>query len=413
MHTGMASLTQLHYKVHTSTFRRVHSRSQGLLKSGKLSQLQGSAFPSIHINQSCICCTKLTPWESSPVTYAPTDNQSDTFLPQSANIFETLESSKTAESPIANAEGVLETGSQPGLQFQFFKWPLWLLGPSILLATGMVPTLWLPISSIFLGTNIASLLSLIGLDCIFNLGATLFLLMADACSRPKSLTQDCKSKAPFSYQFWNIVATLTGFIIPLLVMFGSQKGFLQPQLPFIPFAVLLGPYLLLLSVQFLTEMLTWHWQSPVWLVTPVIYESYRVLQLMRGLKLGVELSAPAWVMHTIRGLVCWWVLILGLQLMRVAWFAGLAARTRKQQLSSDTSSANVVNKLVYLFSTSTYEDGRIIRQKGMIDGGRRGNQPVYIKENVAKSINHIENGFLDYYAELTQSPTTHSICTTT
>jgi hypothetical protein len=62
---------------------------------------------------------------------------------------------------------------------------------------------------------------------------------------------------------------------------------------------------------------------------------------MRGLKLGVELTAPAWMMHTIRGLVCWWVLILGLQLMRVAWFAGLAARARKvQSSSSDTSAAN-------------------------------------------------------------------------
>jgi hypothetical protein len=62
---------------------------------------------------------------------------------------------------------------------------------------------------------------------------------------------------------------------------------------------------------------------------------------MRGLKLGVELTAPAWMMHTIRGLVCWWVLILGLQLMRVAWFAGLAARARKDQSpSSDTSAAN-------------------------------------------------------------------------
>jgi len=340
MNTGMASLTQVHYKVHTSTFKRVNPRNQGLLKSGKLFQLPGSAFPSIHINLSRVRCTKLTPWESSSVTYAPTDNQSDKFLPESANIFETLESSKTTESSTANAEGAVETRSQPGLELQFFKWPLWLLGPSVLLATGMVPTLWLPISSIFLGPNIASLLSLIGLDCLFNLGASLFLLMADACSRPKYPTEECKSKAPFSYQFWNVVATLTGFIIPLLLMFGSQKGFLQPQLPFIPFAVLLGPYLLLLSVQFLTEMLTWHWQSPVWLVTPVIYESYRVLQLMRGLKLGVELNAPAWMMHTIRGLVCWWVLIVGLQLMRVAWFAGLTARARKQRLSSDTSSAN-------------------------------------------------------------------------
>lgn len=339
MNTGMTSLIQAHYGVHTATFRRVQSRSRGLLKSGKLFQSRQSAFPSIHINQTYVCCTKLTPWESSPVTYAPTDNQSDTFLQQSANIFETLESNKTADSSTTNAEGVVEAISQPGLQLQFFKWPLWLLGPSVLLATGMAPTLWLPISSIFLGPNIASLLSLVGLDFIFNLGATLFLLMADACSRPKYPTQDCKSKAPFSYRFWNVVATLTGFIIPLLMMFGSQKNILQPQLPIISFAVLLGPYLLLLSVQFLTEMLTWHWQSPVWLVTPVIYESYRVLQLMRGLKLGVELSAPAWVMHTIRGLVCWWVLILGLQLMRVAWFAGLAARARKQQLSSDTSSA--------------------------------------------------------------------------
>ncbi|KAK7349685.1 hypothetical protein VNO77_07250 [Canavalia gladiata] len=341
MNIGMALLTPIHYRTHTSTFKRVHPGSQGLLQSGKLFQLKGLTFPSIHINQSRICCTKLTPWESSPVTFAPTDNQSDNFLQNSANIFETLESSKPADSSTANAEGLIETKNQPGLQLQFFKWPLWLLGPSILLATGMVPTLWLPISSIFLGPNIASLLSLIGLDCIFNLGATLFLLMADSCARPKYTSQDCNSKAPFSYQFWNIVATLTGFIIPLLLMFGSEKGFLLPQLPFISFAVLMGPYLLLLSVQFLTEILTWHWQSPVWLVTPVIYESYRVLQLMRGLKLGAELSAPAWVMHTIRGLVCWWVLILGLQLMRVAWFAGLAARARKQQLSSsDTSAAS-------------------------------------------------------------------------
>ncbi|TXG62647.1 hypothetical protein EZV62_009641 [Acer yangbiense] len=158
--------------------------------------------------------------------------------------------------------------------------------------------------------------------------------MADSCARPKRLTQSCNSKPPFSYQFWNMVANVTGFIIPVLLLFGSQKGFVQPQLSFIPCAVLLGPYLLLLSVQVLTELLTWHWQSPVWLVTPVVYESYRVLQLMRGLKLGAELSAPAWMMHTIRGLVCWWVLILGMQLMRVAWFAGFTTRARKQQYSS-------------------------------------------------------------------------------
>ncbi|XP_058734604.1 uncharacterized protein LOC131606388 [Vicia villosa] len=338
----MASmLTHTHHILHTSSFPTPRSRSQGLLKSGKPLQLQRFNFPSIRINQSFIRCTKLTPWEPSPVSYTPTDDQSDNFLQSTADIFETLESSQVAESPTVNTEGLVEKNDQPGPELQFIKWPMWLLGPAVLLATGMVPTLWLPISSIFLGSNIASLLSLIGLDCIFNLGATLFLLMADSCSRPKHPTQDCKSKAPFSYQFWNIVATFTGFIVPLATMFIAQKGFLKPQLPSISFLVLLGPYLLLLSVQVLTELLTWHWQSPVWLVTPIIYESYRVLQLMRGLKLGVELSAPEWMMHTIRGLVCWWVLVLGLQLMRVAWYAGLTARARKDQSSSsDTSAAN-------------------------------------------------------------------------
>ncbi|KAF7825330.1 uncharacterized protein G2W53_016494 [Senna tora] len=338
----MASLAQPHFKIQTITFGRAHPRSLGLLKSGKV--FQGLTFPRIYTKQSCVCCTKLTPWEPSPVTYAPTDNNGEKFLQNSANIFETLDSSKTDEPALNKAEVSVETTFKPGVQFQFLKWPMWLLGPSVLLTTGMVPTLWLPISSIFLGPNIASLLSLIGLDCIFNLGATLFLLMADSCARPKHPTDECNSNAPFSYQFWNIVATLTGFILPMLLMFGSERGFLLPQLPLISFAVLLGPYLLLLSVQILTEILTWHWQSPVWLVTPIIYESYRVLQLMRGLRLGPELNAPAWMMHTIRGLVCWWVLILGLQLMRVAWFAGLAAQARHKQSSSPATSVAAISE---------------------------------------------------------------------
>ena len=280
-------------------------------------------LPRLCHKQLPIFCTNLTPWKPSP-----------DFLKESTNIFETLTTDTTAEASEHKIEDFAASKTQPFLdKFQYLKWPMWLLGPSLLLATGMVPTLWLPLSSIFLGPNIASLLSLIGLDCIFNLGASLFLLMADSCGRPKSPTQPCTSKPPFSYQLWNVVATIIGFVIPLMILFGSQKGFLQPHLPCISFAVLLGPYLLLLSVQILVELLTWHWQSPVWLVTPIVYEAYRVLQLMRGLKLGAELSAPAWMVHTIRGLVCWWVLILGMQIMRVAWYAGFTAYARHHQSS--------------------------------------------------------------------------------
>lgn len=324
----MASLAQTPFMMSANNVRRVHPAMQKSVNTSNTIHIP--TFSHIRIKLSPVCCTKMTRWEPSAASYAPTESAGDNFLNKTSNIFETLSSISNDEAPETNSETLTDASNQTKTELQVLKWPMWLLGPSLLLITGMVPTLWLPISSIFLGPNIASLLSLVGLDCIFNLGATLFLLMADSCARPKQPEQACKSKPPFSYQFWNMVATVSGFIVPLIMAFGSQKGLLQPQLPFISFAVLLGPYLLLISVQILTEMLTWHWQSPVWLVTPVVYESYRLLQLMRGLKLGTELSAPAWMMHTIRGLVSWWVLILGMQLMRVAWFAGFSARARKQ-----------------------------------------------------------------------------------
>lgn len=331
MNLGMASLARSPSAMSITRIPQGHSKILQLLKASKVPYVL--PFRRVHIRRSPVCCTKFPQWEPSPATYALTEKAGDKFLDKSSELFETLRSESSDskdEASITKAEDRTDTTNQPVAQLQFLKWPLWLLGPSVLLGTGMVPTLWLPISTIFIGPNVVSLLSLIGLDCIFNLGCTLFLLMADYCAKSKNLGQASKSKPPVSYQFWNLVATLTGLAIPLMMLFGSQKGYLQPQLPFIPYAVLLGPYILLLSVQMLTEMLTWHWESPIWLVTPVVYEAYRVLQLMRGLKLGVELSAPAWMMHTIRGLVCWWVLILGVQLMRVAWFAGFTARAQRQ-----------------------------------------------------------------------------------
>lgn len=310
-------------------------RTSKWLKADKF--LPGLTFSPVRMKLYPLLCTKLTPWDPSPVTYASPEKGTDTFLKESTNIFENLEANNVKISK-TDAEELSEEKYNPSVKLELLKWPLWLLGPTLLLATGMVPTLWLPLSSVFIGTNIASLFSLIGLDCIFNIGATIFLLMADSCAHTKFPTEARNSKVPSSYKFWNIVASVTGFVVPLLMMFGSQRGLFQPALPSISFAVLLGPYLLLQFVQVLTEMLTWHWRSPVWLVTPIVYESYRVLQLMRGLKLGVEIGAPAWMMHTIRGLVSWWVLILGMQLMRVAWFAGFAAKTRQNLSSSAVAS---------------------------------------------------------------------------
>lgn len=288
-----------------------------------------------------VLCTKMSQWEPSPfIRSSSAQEAGNIVLEKTANVFESIVSETAEEEEEEKVDSSQTTNSH---QVEVFKWPIWLLGPSVLLTSGMAPTLWLPLSSVFVGSNVVSVLSLIGLDCIFNLGATLFLLMADSCARPKDPSVSCKSKPPFSYKFWNVFALLTGFLVPTLLLFGSQTGLLgslQPELPFISSAVLLFPYFILLAVQTLTEILTWSWQSPVWLVTPVVYEAYRVLQLMRGLKLSAEVNAPVWVVHMIRGLVSWWVLILGMQLMRVAWFAGYASRTTRANQQPELSVAS-------------------------------------------------------------------------
>ncbi|KAL3516942.1 hypothetical protein ACH5RR_023844 [Cinchona calisaya] len=317
---------------HSTSFLSVGNLSLDRHKQLKLWKFQ-NPLPRTGIRRLSICRSNLTPWEPAEVAYAPTSDAEGKFLQKTGNIFEALNSNQTDEATSENSKEETNSSHQPMLQLDYLRWSVWLLGPTILLATGIVPTLWLPVSSVFLGPNIASLLSLTGLDCIFNLGAFLFLLLADSCARPKNPNHAFGSRPPVSYQFWNMVANVMGFAVPLLMLFTSQKGFLLPFLPSISFLVLLGPYLLLLSVQMLTEMLIWHWQSPVWLMTPVVYEAYRLLQLMRGLKLGAELTAPAWMLHTIRGLVCWWVLVLGMQLMRVAWYAGVTARKSQQEPS--------------------------------------------------------------------------------
>eukprot|EP00897_Mesotaenium_endlicherianum_P000197 jgi/Mesen1/10178/ME000076S09688 len=59
----------------------------------------------------------------------------------------------------------------------------WVLGPLVLLLTGVAPRLWLRSSSLFVGSSTAGVLALLGLDGVFNVGAAAFFLMASSlCS---------------------------------------------------------------------------------------------------------------------------------------------------------------------------------------------------------------------------------------
>uniref|UniRef100_A0A0E0DGN2 Uncharacterized protein n=2 Tax=Oryza TaxID=4527 RepID=A0A0E0DGN2_9ORYZ len=316
-------------KAHIRNRRQIHENGQIRLPKS----LYWKPLHSGHFENIVLRCTQNLSWEAS-LPYASAEDGANII--KGTEVVEPIDTEEAPEIPILQSDqDFVEVIKEPSMQLTTFKLPMWLLGPSILLVTSIVPTLWLPLSSVFLGPNIAGLLSLVGLDFIFNMGAMLFFLMADACGRPEANSSELIKQIPTSYRFWNLAASIVGFLVPLALFFASHKGTLQPHIPFIPFAVLLGPYLLLLSVQVLTEMLTWHWKSPVWLVAPVVYEGYRVLQLMRGLQLADEITAPGWMVQSLRGLVSWWVLVLGIQLMRVAWFAGLNFASTSRYGASD------------------------------------------------------------------------------
>ena len=106
----------------TITFSHFHPKSLTLLKSSNV--LRVLSFPQIRIKQPPVGCTKLTPWESSPVTYAPTETTGDNFLKKATNLFETLKSNNTAEVPVTNTEDVTDSSNQPAVQLQFHKWPM-------------------------------------------------------------------------------------------------------------------------------------------------------------------------------------------------------------------------------------------------------------------------------------------------
>ncbi|PWZ07323.1 hypothetical protein Zm00014a_028404 [Zea mays] len=177
-------------------------------------------------------------------------SEDDASIIKGTCVVEPIDTEEAPQIPILQSdEDVVEVKNEPSWHLKAFKLPMWLVRPSILLVTGIVPTLWLPLSSAFHGPNVAGLLSLVRLDFIFNMGAMLFFLMADACSRQENNIFDLKRQIPISYMFWNLAATIVGFVVPFALFFASRRGTLQPQLPFVPFGVLLGPYLLLLSVQ--------------------------------------------------------------------------------------------------------------------------------------------------------------------
>lgn len=95
---GMASLAQAPSTMASVTVPKVHHRGMKLFQPSI--SLHRFTFPHIRIKHPPVCCTKLTPWEPSSVTYSPTEEKGSDFLRGTSNIFETLNSDSIIEAPV-------------------------------------------------------------------------------------------------------------------------------------------------------------------------------------------------------------------------------------------------------------------------------------------------------------------------
>lgn len=171
---------------------------------------------------------------------------------------------------------------------------LWFLGPAVLVASFVFPSLYLRkiLSAVFEDSLLTDFLILFFTEFLFYCGVAVFLLVVDHLRRPivPVLGVSHENLNPKLGQRISSVAVLAlSLIIPLVTM-----GFVWPWTGPAASATL-APYLVGIVVQFAFEQYAKRIKSPSLPVVPVIFQVYRLHQLNRAAQLVTALS------FTVRG----------------------------------------------------------------------------------------------------------------
>ncbi|XWS60766.1 hypothetical protein CRYUN_Cryun07bG0065000 [Craigia yunnanensis] len=169
---------------------------------------------------------------------------------------------------------------------------LWFIGPAVLVASFILPSLYLRriLSSILEDSLLTDFLILFFAEALFYCGVAIFLLLIDHLRRPIGLDSTAETLAPHFGQRISSVATLVlSLIIPMVTM-GLVWPWTGPAA-----SATLAPYLVGIVVQFAFEQYARHLKSPSWPVIPIIFQVYRLHQLNRAAQLVTALS------FTVRG----------------------------------------------------------------------------------------------------------------
>ncbi|XP_047939689.1 uncharacterized protein LOC125187192 [Salvia hispanica] len=166
---------------------------------------------------------------------------------------------------------------------------LWLVGPTVLVASFVFPSLYLRriISSIFEDSLLTDFLILFFTEAIFYCGTAVFLVLLDRLRRPKEPTYAETSQIlvpRFGDRISSVAVLVLSLVIPTVTM-----GFVWPWTGPAASATL-APYLVGIIVQFAFEQYARYVSSPSWPSIPVIFQVYRLHQLNRAAQLVTALS---------------------------------------------------------------------------------------------------------------------------
>ncbi|KAK8477800.1 hypothetical protein V6N11_061786 [Hibiscus sabdariffa] len=164
---------------------------------------------------------------------------------------------------------------------------LWFIGPAVLVASFILPSLYLRkiLSTIFEDSLLTDFLILFFTEVLFYCGVAVFLLLIDRLRRPTRPDSDAETLAPHLGQRISSVATLVlSLLIPMVTM-GLVWPWTGPAA-----SATLAPYLVGIVVQFAFEQYARYQKSPSWPVIPIIFQVYRLHQLNRAAQLVTALS---------------------------------------------------------------------------------------------------------------------------
>lgn len=115
-----------------------------------------------------------------------------------------------------------------------------------------------------------------------------------------------------AFKAWLIVIWLVGLAAPIaaLVFDGLVRGLA-------PATLALGAYLVMVFAQVGTEIFVWKkWRSPIWVIVPCLYLTWRLFQVYWGFQLIEGVDAPV-TFATLAALGVLWVINIGVHFTNI------------------------------------------------------------------------------------------------